>query len=49
MRLEGKLRRQALAIFKAALRAANPGQAVAARLAREDFTGYRHIYIVGAG
>jgi len=36
-RSEGKLRRHALAIFKAALRAANPEQAVAVRLAREDF------------
>ncbi|MGD0360369.1 MAG: glycerate kinase [Bryobacteraceae bacterium] len=48
-RSEGKLRRHALAIFKAALRAANPEQAVAVRLAREDFSRYRHIYIVGAG
>ena len=48
-RIEAKLRRQALAIFKAALRAANPAEAVADRLAREDFSGYRHIYVVGAG
>src|SRR5450755_707738 len=49
MKLEARLRRQALAIFKAALRAANPAERVAERLAREDFTRYRHIYIVGAG
>ena len=49
MKLEARLRRQALAIFKAALRAANPAEAVAGRLAREDFTRYRHIYVVGAG
>lgn len=49
MKLEARLRKQALAIFKAALRAADPGEAVAQRLAREDFTRYRHIYIVGAG
>jgi hydroxypyruvate reductase len=47
--IETKLRRQALAIFKAALRAANPMEGVAARLAREDLTRYRHIYVVGAG
>ncbi|HXM42015.1 MAG TPA: glycerate kinase [Bryobacteraceae bacterium] len=49
MNIETKLRRQALAIFKAALRAANPAGGVAARLAREDFSPYRRIYIVGAG
>jgi hydroxypyruvate reductase len=49
MKLEARLRRQALAIFKAALRAANPAEAVAGRLAREDFSRYRHIYVVGAG
>jgi hydroxypyruvate reductase len=48
-RIEARLRRQALAIFKAALRAANPAEAVASRLAREDVAGYRHIYVVGAG
>jgi glycerate 2-kinase len=47
--IEAKLRRQALAIFKAALRAANPAEAVARALAREDLTRYRHIYVVGAG
>jgi hydroxypyruvate reductase len=49
MKLEVRLRRQALAIFKAALRAANPAEAVARRLAREDLGRYRHIYVVGAG
>jgi len=49
MRLEAKLRRQALAIFKAAVRAADPGEAVAKALAREDFSGYRNIYALGAG
>jgi len=46
---EAKLRRQALAIFKAALRAANPAEGVAERLVREDFGSYRQIYVVGAG
>jgi hydroxypyruvate reductase len=46
---EAKLRRQALAIFKAALRAANPAEGVAEQLVREDFGSYRHIYVVGAG
>jgi hydroxypyruvate reductase len=46
---EAKLRRQALAIFKAGLRAANPEEGVMGRLAREDLARYRHIYVVGAG
>jgi glycerate 2-kinase len=49
MKLEPRLRRQALAIFKAALRAADPGDAVARRLQQEDLTQYRHVYVVGAG
>ena len=49
MNLEGQLRRQARAIFKAALRAGNPAEAVTRRLEREDFTRYRNIYVVGAG
>jgi hydroxypyruvate reductase len=49
MKAEATLRRQALAIFKAALRAANPAEAVARHLSRENFTRYRHIYVVGAG
>jgi glycerate 2-kinase len=48
-KIEAKLRRQALAIFKAAIRAANPTEGVVSRLAREDLAGYRHIYVVGAG
>jgi len=48
-KLEATLRRQALAIFKAGLRAANPADGVATRLAREDLGRYRHIYVVGAG
>lgn len=49
MKIEAKLRRQALAIFKAALRAANPAEGVAAQLARENLTPYRHVYVIGAG
>jgi hydroxypyruvate reductase len=49
MKQEAGLRKQALAIWKAALVAADPGQAVAARLAREDLGRYRNIYVVGAG
>ena len=49
MSLERQLRRQALAIFKAGLRAANPVEAVRLRLAREDFTRYHNVYVVGAG
>jgi glycerate 2-kinase len=47
------LRRQALAIFRAALRAADPAAAVKGRLdeinTKLDFSAYRHIYVVGAG
>jgi glycerate 2-kinase len=49
MNREAQLRKQALSIFRAALQAANPAPAVRQRLAREDFTRYRHIYVVGAG
>jgi len=49
MNSEAKLRRHAGAIFQAALRAANPAAGVARQLAREDFTRYRHIYVLGAG
>ena len=49
MKFEARLRRQALGIFKAALRAANPAAGVAGWLAREDLARYRHIYVVGAG
>lgn len=48
-RTEASLRRQALAIFKAALRAANPAEAVVRRLERMDLGRYRHIYVTGAG
>ncbi|HLY20700.1 MAG TPA: glycerate kinase [Bryobacteraceae bacterium] len=49
MKLERQLRRQARSILRAALHAANPADAVTRRLAREDFTRYRNVYIVGAG
>ncbi len=49
MKREAKLRRQARDIFKAALRAANPAEGVTRQLAREDFTRYRNIYVIGAG
>lgn len=49
MRREAALRKQALGIFRAALKAADPGQAVAERLAGEDLARYRHIYVVGGG
>jgi hydroxypyruvate reductase len=49
MTLESRLRRQALSIFKAALRAANPAEGVARALAHQDLARYRHIYVVGAG
>ena len=44
-----RLRRQALAIFKAALAAADPADAVMRYLRRRDFSRYRNIYVVGAG
>jgi glycerate 2-kinase len=43
------LRRQALAIFKAALAAADPADAVARHLKRRDFSRFRNVYVVGAG
>lgn len=49
MTLERRLRRQALSIFKAALQAADPSDAVAQHLARENLTRYRNVYVVGAG
>ena len=49
MKREAGLRRDALSIFKAALKAADPEAAVASRLEREDFGCYRNIYVVGAG
>ncbi len=46
---EATLRRHARAIFKAALRAANPGEGVASCLTRENRKRYRRIYVIGAG
>ncbi|HEY7387874.1 MAG TPA: DUF4147 domain-containing protein, partial [Bryobacteraceae bacterium] len=43
------LRRQALAIFRAALQAADPAAAVKRCLEKRDFSAYRHIYVIGAG
>ncbi len=44
-----RLRKHALAIFRAALEAADPAEAVAGHLARRDLTPFRDIYVVGAG
>ncbi len=44
-----QLRRQALSIFRAALAAANPVDAVLRHLRKRDFSRFRHIYVVGAG
>ncbi len=43
------LRRQASAIFRAALRAADPHDAVMRYLARRDYSRFRHVYVIGAG
>ena len=43
------LRRQAAAIFRAALRAADPHDAVMRYLARRDYSRFRHVYVIGAG
>jgi hydroxypyruvate reductase len=43
------LRRQALSIFRAALAAADPVDAVVRRLRGRDFSRFRHIYVIGAG
>jgi glycerate 2-kinase len=43
------LRRDALSIFRAALKAADPGEAVARYLKRLDASRFRHIYVIGAG
>jgi glycerate 2-kinase len=43
------LRRHALAIFRAAVAAADPGAAVLRHLRRLDFSVWRNIYVVGAG
>ena len=43
------LRRQALSIFRAALEAADPGDAIVRRLRRINPSRFRNIYVVGAG
>ena len=43
------LRRHALAIFRAALAAADPMDAVARHLARRNFDRFHNIYVIGAG
>ena len=43
------LRRQALTIFRAALAAADPVDAVLRHLRSRNFSRYRHVYVVGAG
>ena len=43
------LRRQAARIFRAALRAADPHDAVMRCLARRDYSGFRHVWAIGAG
>jgi hydroxypyruvate reductase len=45
----GILRRHALAIFKAALAAADPADAVTRHLRRRDLGRYSNIYVIGAG
>ena len=49
MSVEAPLRRHARAVFQAALRAADPADAVARHLARVNPERYRNIYVVGAG
>ena len=43
------LRRQAAPIFRAALRAADPHDAVTRYLARRDYSRFHHVYVIGAG
>ena len=43
------LRRQAVRIFRAALRAADAHDAVARCLARRDYSGFRRVWVIGAG
>jgi hydroxypyruvate reductase len=43
------LRRQAATIFRAALRAADPHDAVARYLARRNYSRFRRVYVIGAG
>jgi hydroxypyruvate reductase len=49
MRNEPKLRRQALDIFRAALKAADPVDSVVRALRATKYDRYRHIYVIGAG
>ena len=43
------LRRHTMSIFRAALAAADPADAVARHLARRNFDRFRNIYVIGAG
>src|SRR5258706_13850013 len=43
------LRRHALTIFKAALAAADPADAVERHLKLRDLSRYRNVYVIGAG
>ena len=43
------LRRRALSIFEAAIKAADPGAAVMRHLRRIDLARFHHVYVVGAG
>src|SRR6202158_4377222 len=43
------LRCHALTIFKAALAAADPADAVVRHLKRRDLSPYRNVYVIGAG
>src|ERR1035441_4487869 len=45
----GLLRRHALSIFRAALAAADPSQAVTRHLKRLDLARFRDVYVLGAG
>jgi hydroxypyruvate reductase len=49
MRQEATLRKQARALFQAALKAADPVDAVVRFLRRLHFDRYRHVYVIGAG
>jgi len=49
MRLEPKLRKQALAIFRAALKAADPAGAVARNLEGRGFERFEKVWVIGAG
>ena len=45
----GRLRKDAMAIFRAALAAADPAEAVARHLAGRDFSRFHNIYVIGTG